>query len=104
METTNTNEGQKIQTSPATQAQTNSPNGVQSQAAEFIRQANEAREGLVKEREAISSLVAELRDLKATMILGGVTTGGANVPEPKSETPKEYVARVMREGYPDKAK
>jgi len=60
----------------------------------------EETQAAIKELKAANAIKKELLEreekLKAQEMLGGKSAAGEPTPEPKEETPAEYVKRVMR--------
>lgn len=66
--------------------------GNKSEVPEILKQASSEREGLERENERLEGNLKELKELRASEILGGKSETG----EPKKETtPLEYMREVM---------
>lgn len=96
-----TNEQKAAEGNQASQAQANANDRVQPEAPLAVRQVNEAFERSQQILGKMDEKLAQMNEAYARNILGGVTT--QTQPVVKEETPKEYIKRIMREGYPKKA-
>lgn len=100
----NQNEGQKNAGNQQAQATQNINDGLKPQIPEAVRMATEISQKLDGQIKALDERLAKLGEFSANKILGGASFAGEPTPQVIEETPKQYVERIMREGYPDRKK
>lgn len=99
-----TNETKADEKATKENAKEDSNNGNKSEATDLIGRADQARERLETQHQALQSEnerlernLRELRELEARRVLGGQSFGNQQKEE-KKETPKEFKDKVLREG------
>lgn len=61
-----------------------------------VDDAKKVVEDFAKLKDEVAPMVKELQELKARDILGGQSSAGTVQEEPKEETNKEYMERILR--------
>lgn len=60
-----------------------------------LRQAEELAKRIEAGNEEAKKILAQQQELAARKLLGGMTDAGRQPEQPKEESPKEYVERIM---------
>lgn len=78
-----------------TEPKNDANSGVQQKPTDIIGQAREEREKFAAERERMEKVLAEIKELRAMNILGGVSDGNFNKEEKKEIDPIEYAQNAL---------